>query len=481
MEKMLLTGPIVFTGQLDDQGETPPVLRNGAVLVRGGVIEDVGPIQELARAHPDAWEENIGEGLLTPGLVNIHHHLYSAFARGWNPPGQSPQDFGQVLERIWWRLDSALNLEDVYYSALVGLCESALSGVTCVVDHHSSQKAVKGSLDAVGKAFLEVGLRGSVCFELSDRGGKEVLAAGLRETVDALAKWPYQPGRAHGEAGAARMAGQSPSDSGKAHDVRGGGPPDATTLLTAMVGLHASMTLSDESLKLIAGSTAKLGAGYHFHLAEDVSDQDDCLKRHGKRVTRRFADFGFLNERSLAVHGVHLDKSEVEILRNSHANLALCPRSNQNNAVGFPKWWEYRGILAGLGTDGIGSDILTEARSALYLSRHVTGDPDFGFEATKRLLLASNPEIYEKIAGVRVGKMAKGRPADLVLWRYTPPTPFTSEGLWGHLLYGLSTRRADSVWVSGRQILRGGTFVNLDYNESMKKAELQARELWKRV
>ncbi len=130
-----------------------------------------------------------------------------------------------------------------------------------------------------------------------------------------------------------------------------------------MVGMHASMTLSDESLtKNLDLATKDSGAGYHFHLAEDKSDQNDAIKKYGRRATERFARFDLLNEKSLAIHGIHLDMAEIELLSKQEANLVICPRSNQNNSVGFASWWKYDGLKIGLGTDGIGSDIISEAR-----------------------------------------------------------------------------------------------------------------------
>lgn len=443
MQKIILSGSAVFTND-----EKVGFLNPGAVLLGGGRIIDVGAPETLRRAHPDAAEEKLGAGLLTPGLVNLHHHLYSSFARGWAIPGEPAQNFAQILERVWWRLDKALSLDDIYYSGIIGLCESVLSGVTCVVDHHASQNSVKGSLERLADAFRLVGLRGSLCFELSDREGERIFETALKESIGALAKWPIG---------------------------------EKNERFSAMVGLHASLTLSDDSLKKIAEATRVYGAGYHFHLAEDEIDQRESIARYGMRAAERFARFGLLNDRSLAVHGVHLDKKEIDILKNSGVNLALCPRSNQNNAVGFAHWWDYDGLSIGFGSDGIGSDILAEAKSALYLSRHIKCDPDFGFGLTGQIMLKNNPDIYEKLAGRKVGKIVQGYPADLVFWDYQSPTPINADNIWGHYLYGLCGKQADSVWVGGQRILKEGRFVNFDYEKLMAESRLLAKAFWERV
>jgi putative selenium metabolism protein SsnA len=443
MAKLILSGPSLFTN--DPSGA---YYDRGAILIDNGYITQAGDANQIREYNPDVPVDKIGNGLLTPGLINLHHHLYSSFARGWNPGGQAPANFREILERIWWRLDEGLNLDDTYYSALVGLSASVLSGVTSVVDHHSSQRIILGSLNKIATAFETIGLRGSICFELSNRAGGRAFEDGLKESVDALGSWPY------------------------------GG---SSKMIAAMIGMHASLTLSDDNLKLIAESTASHSAGYHFHLAEDKIDQEVSREKYGIGAAQRFAKYGLLNDRSLAVHGIHLDKNEIELLRSSGTNLAICPRSNQNNAVGFAEWWKYDGVTIGLGTDGIGSDIFQEAKSALYLSRHNKKDPEFGFAETGEMILKQNPAIFEKLTGMKAGLIAPGCPADIVLWRYNPPTPINENNIPGHYLYGLCDLKADSVWVNGNNILKAGKFVYFDYDNMLNEARSLAKSLWERI
>jgi putative selenium metabolism protein SsnA len=441
MKKIIYIGPAIFTGNIEN-----PFYENGAVAVQNGMVVDIGTIEEVSQANPDAILENLGSGLLTPGLVNLHHHLYSSFARGWAVPGTPPGNFPEILERIWWKLDRALNLDDIHFSALVGLCESALCGVTAVADHHSSQGAVSGSLEMIGSAFDKVGLSGSICFELTGRDGQDNFDKGLRESLTACERLS-KPG----------------------------------SRVTALIGLHASMTLSNKELEMISKATNDFNAGFHFHLAEDLSDQDDSLSKYGMRATERFASYGMLNEKSLAIHGVHLDKNEIAMMKFHKCNLVLCPRSNLNNAVGFPSWWEYYDVKLGLGTDGIGSDILNEAKTALYISRHCSQDSNFGFKETQKMMLENNPSIFSKITGISLGKIESGYPADMVFWRYSPPTPLSADNIWGHHLYGLANHRADSLWAGGRRIIKDGIFVEFDYDEVISRARILAKSLWERI
>lgn len=443
MSELILISPNIFTNN-----EAGPFIESGAVVIRDGAVADIGDDREIRKKYPKARYQDLGEGLLTPGLVNLHHHLYSSLARGWNPAGEPPANFPQVLDRIWWRLDKALELDDIYYSAMVGLCESVRMGVTTVIDHHASQHIIEGSLAAIAKAYKQVGLKGSVCFEITDRGGPEVFKAGLKETIYGLCKWQEF---------------------------------NSESRLKAMVGLHASMTLSDMSLQKIREATVGYDVGYHFHLAEDESDQVDSLSQHGTRATQRFAKYQMLGEKSLAIHGVNLDKDELKLLADSKTNLAICPRSNQNNAVGIPRWWEYDGVSIGLGTDGIGSDMISEAKSGLYISHHEKHDPSFGFGEMAGMLLNSNPHIFEKITGHKVGRIAPGYPADLVFWKYDSPTPIDGNNIAGHYLYGLYNHQADKVWVDGKNIFADGKFIDFDYGEIASQAKTAAKKLWERI
>ncbi len=190
----------------------PPEVTRGDLRVEGERVVEQGP--SLARA---AGEETVDldGALVLPGLVNAHTHLYSALARGMPAPAEPPRSFVEILERVWWRLDRALDEESVRLSALVGAIEAARSGTTLLVDHHASPSFIRGSLATLRRAVEEVGLRSVLCYETTDRNGLEGRDAGVAENRSFLAE-----GR--------------------------------TPLTRAMVGAHASFTLSDESLDRLA-------------------------------------------------------------------------------------------------------------------------------------------------------------------------------------------------------------------------------------
>jgi cytosine/adenosine deaminase-related metal-dependent hydrolase len=244
----------------------------------------------------------------TPGLVDAHHHLYSALARGMPPPPRSPSTFTEILELVWWRLDRALDLELVRWSALLGALEALEAGTTAIIDHHSSPNAIEGSLDVIADACAEVGVRVACCYEVTDRNGLAGAKAGLAENERYL---------------------------------RAGG--------TGWVGAHACFTLSDETLDAVCGLAEDLGAGVHIHVAEATDDG-----AAGARLEGRARDSWLL------AHAVHLDRVlPGTVLHN--------PRSNLNNHVGYGRPARFPRVA--LGTDGIGADMQEEARLAFALRR----------------------------------------------------------------------------------------------------------------
>ncbi len=253
-------------------------------------------------------------GDTTPGLVCGHHHLYSALARGMPPPPRIPTSFLEILEQLWWRLDVALDLEMLRWSAMLGALEALECGTTAIVDHHESPSVIEGSLDVIAAACAEVGVRVVAAYGVTDRHGRDGARRGLEENERFL------------------------SSGGR-----------------GMVGVHAAFTCSDETLEAAAGLAADHGVGVHIHVAEGEVDAE------APRRLRHLVD-----ARWLVVHGVHLSVPPPAGL--AEATLAHNARSNMNNAVGYakPRAWPGRVVL---GTDGIGADMLEELRIAYVRAR----------------------------------------------------------------------------------------------------------------
>jgi putative selenium metabolism protein SsnA len=437
----------------------PAAVTSADILVEDGRVASVGSTRAApddaglpSPAAPDARSPtaapvpdrlDAGGCLVIPGNVNAHMHLYSALARGMPYRLAPPTDFLQILQRVWWRLDRALDDDGVRASALAGGMEALLAGTTTLIDHHASPNAIDGSLDIIADALAELGLRSVCCYEVSDRDGPDRARAGLRESR----RFATRCGDA------------------------------ALPLARAMVGAHASFTLSDETLGACVEIAHAAGIGVHVHAAEDAVDETAALRAHGQRVAARLADDGVLNERTLLAHGVHLDADEVEIVRASGATLAHNARSNMNNAVG-------RTPLAGLGdrvalgTDGIGSDMFTESQAAFFRHREDgTPAPDWPLARLAEGAQLAGRSFHEPL----LGGLEPGAPADLVVLDYDPPTPFSADSLPGHWLYGLGSRHVRDVVVAGRVVVRDRRMTLVDQDALVAEAREQAARLWDRL
>lgn len=429
------------------------VLDSGAVQI----LPDgrLGWVEEMARLDstqlPDESVVDAHGMLLMPALINCHTHLYSTFARGMHLPGPAPKNFSEILEKLWWRLDRALNEEDVYYSALVGLIDSAKNGVGMLVDHHSSPNACPYSLDRIEQAFWEVGLRGALCYETSDRNGERGALEGIAENVRFLER--------------------------KRQASRDG-------LVTASFGLHASFTLSDRTLRRAVEANQSLGAGFHVHVAEDRCDLEDCARRHhGASPVRHLLAMKALNERSLAAHCVHASTADMAALARHHVNVVHNPQSNCNNAVGAAPLRELinHGVLVGLGSDGYSARPWEEFKAACNVQKLRAGDPRVACPEAYAAAVLNNREIVRKIWGLEVGRIAPGALADLMLVEYYPPTPLHAGNLMGHVLFGIANAPVDSLLVNGRPILRDKHLQTVDEREVAEKASQRARALWGRL
>ncbi|MFH0954244.1 MAG: putative aminohydrolase SsnA [Verrucomicrobiota bacterium] len=435
---------LIRNGRLVTLNERNDIVEGGSVYVEGAKIVEAGSFPE--RKYPADRVVDAGGRVVMPGLINAHHHLYSTFARGFAPPGKPAENFQEILEHLWWKLDHALDAEDVYLSAVLSLIDCIRSGCTTVIDHHASPSCCDGSLDLVEKAFREAGLNGCLCYEVSDRNGE---GGGIEENERFIRK----------------CAGSGDDQ------------------ITALFGLHASMTLGEKTLARCAEVGRATGAGFHVHAAEDEIDQKVTQKEFGQRVMNRFRDAGITGPKSIFVHGIHLNEEEMEILDATHSMVVHNPESNMNNAVGAARVLEQlaRRILVGLGTDGMSSWMIASARAAYLLQRHATGDPRVGFVEACGMLLKNNRTICERVFKEKRGMLAAGHLADVIVVDYTPFTPFTPDTLCGHLLYGLNYARVDTTVCRGRVLMEQGKLATLDEKELCAQATERAAKLWKRI
>jgi putative selenium metabolism protein SsnA len=425
------------------------LLKNATlVALAGSTVEraDLRIEKGVIAAKAKKLKANAGEKtvdlsgkFVMPGMVCGHTHLYSALARGMPAPKRSPRNFYEILKYVWWILDRALDDEAVYYSTLAGLLDAARCGTTTLIDHHASPNFIRGSLGVMAEAFSKVGLRGVLCYEVTDRNGMRGATLGLEEN--------------------------------EAWVTKNRGP-----MFGGLIGAHASFTLSDESLSACADLAEGLESGVHIHVAEDPCDQADCTKKYQMRLVDRLAAFGVLGPKTILGHCTHLDKSSLDVAREAGCWFAHNTRSNMNNAVGYAPL-QYMGQQVALGTDGIGADMFEETKFAWFKARDGRNGLGIGDIAG---FLTGAQNLASLQLGVRLGVLEPGCAADLVVLDYPTPTPVTPQNLYGHLIFGMSSQSVTDVMVNGRWVVKNRRVVGVDEDRIRAEAGRVAQKVWRK-
>lgn len=442
---MLLIG----NGALLTMGENNRFIKDGAVLIDGEYIKDIGETRELKEKYPEAEYMDAGHRLIMPGFLNTHMHLYSTFSRGMSLKGEPAKNFKEILEKLWFKMDKCLSTEEeIYYSAMIPIIEGIKCGVTGIIDHHASYGLMDGSLDILEKAASDAGLRAVLCYETSDRWGREMTDASIKENVRFIKK-----------------------------------KKNTDDLVKATFGLHASLTLSDDTLERCKAEADSLGSGFHVHVAEGIEDVEDSLSKSGMRVAERLNSFGILGDKTLAVHCVHVDDNEIDILKNTGTMVIHNPESNMNNGVGSAPLLEFfrKGILTGIGTDGYTPSMLESVKTAYILPKLVHNDPRVGFEESRRMLFENNRKIFGKFYDIPVGVIQPGAYADMIILDYYPPTPFDVNNYFGHLIFGMRDNQVNTTIVNGRVLMRNHELAEIDEEEVMARSREVAEKFWEKM
>jgi putative selenium metabolism protein SsnA len=416
----------------------PPSIERTDLRVENGAIVERG---ENLRSTPGEDVLDLHGKVVMPGFVCAHTHLYSTLTRGMPPPKNPPKNFLEILQNIWWRLDRALDDESIYYSVLIGAIEAIRCGTTTLVDHHSSPRAIKGSLDIIKEALGKVGMRGVLCYEVTDRGGVKERDNGLDENERFL--------RANG----------------KDAKFRG------------LVGAHASFTLSNDSMDLCGEMAAENKTGVHIHVAEDKCDAEDAMDKYKSAVIDRLSKHGILRKESILAHCIHVPPVDFQKLHTAKTWLVHNPRSNMNNHVGHAPIQNF-GERAALGTDGFAADMIEEARMGFFKMK----DSECEMQGSLPIdFLQGGHRLVSEIFGSEFGTLASGSVADLIVLDYDFPTPLSEENLAWHFLFGFRSSMVGSVMVAGKWIVKDRNVVGMDVPSEYRRAAKVTKMLWDRM
>ena len=395
------------------------------ILVEEGVTGEIRFIKEIPSNSNNQIIDCTGK-YITQSFACGHHHIYSALSRGMGAPKKNPENFNEILEYVWWTLDKCLDAEMIEASALYTAMACIKNGVTFVIDHHASPNAIKGSLEIIANAFEKVGASHLLCYEISDRDGLDKAEEGLNETSEYM----------------------------KNHQ--------------GLVGLHASFTVSDDTLKKAVELAKQTDAGIHIHVAEAESDQEHCVATYGMRVIERLQKFGALESgKTILGHCLHLSDNEKKIISNSPAWVVQNTESNLNNKVGY---FNAAGLGENImmGTDGMHSDMLRSAKAAFFVGQNFD---TIGYDSVYQRFRNADKYLYNN------GFKGHG-PNNLVVLDYDTPTPFNTGNFYGHFVFGLESQHVQHVISKGRLIVENRKILTVDEEKILAGAKVQAQRLW---
>jgi len=420
------------------------IYEDGFIRVSNGKIADIGPGEPRGSAETTIDASGC---VIIPGLITAHTHLYGILLRGASLNIEPPTDFAQVLQRVWWPVDEALTVDDAYASALSASADMLRNGSTLYADTFSGPNSIEGSLEAIAKATREVGMRGIVAFEMTERNNPEEAQRGLQEGINFVNSLPQDD------------------------------------LISGMMSLHASFTVGDEIVLKAVDEANKSGIPITVHTSEGLVDLYHNLEHSGERTVERLNRLGVLGKRTVLAHCVHVNDHELDLIAKSGSSVAHNPMSNMLNAVGVspvPKMLQ-RGITVGLGNDGWIYDPFENMRCALTIHRLASGNPSaIGPNEIFKMATLDGARCYglEK----KVGSLEKNKLADIVVLDGTKvPTPLTKESAIGHLLNTFSGGDVRDVFVNGTQVVEDRKLTKTTNERVAKISRISAAGLWERL
>lgn len=441
---ILLANGKVITRDPEGIGYLP----DGGVVTDGGKIVEVGTTADLKAKYPQAEFVDARGGVIMPGLINAHTHIYSALARGLSIDGYNPTSFYEVLDGQWWYIDRNLDLEATKASAQALVIDSIKQGVTTIFDHHASFCEVPGSLMRIAEVTREFGMRACLCYEVSDRDGEEKCDLAIRENGDFIR-----------------------------HCAREKNP-----MISAMFGGHALFTISDRTFEKMVKENNGM-TGFHIHVSEGMNDVYDTAYNYGTRSVNRLLNNGILGPKTMLGHCIHVNPAEMDIIRETGTMVCNNPESNMGNAVGCAPVLQMikKGITVGLGTDSYTFDMLESLKVALIIQRHNACMPNVAWCEVTDMLFKNNRKIAAKYFDAPLGILKPGAAADVIVMDYKCFTPFSDANIDGHMIFGMTGRQCETTMCNGKLLMKDRQLIGID-EEAMNARTMEAsKKLWSRL
>lgn len=421
--------------QIESESVNPTL---GNMIIENGIITQINSTDKSIRQKDFDIIDAQGKVVTIPN-VNFHDHIYSRLAKGLPLHGPM-QNFPEILENLWWKLDMMLDMDMIKASVKMAAIESIRNGVTYIFDHHASPSNTLGSLNCIKETLCEFNIRNVLCFETSDRNGQQLKEEAIKENQDYFLY-------------------------------------NTNENFKGMFGLHASFTLDDSTLNLVKDFLLKHDIGIHIHIYEDESDRNVSMKKYGNSPIQRLLDFDLVNEKSILVHGVHITKDEFQTLKSKKSALAINIDSNLNNAVGIPRFENIPVEIPILcGTDGMHANIPRSQKQFFLQLRPQGFSFDKAFYIFRKMYFDQFnfvKKYFPDFTSLNIGERA-----DLIIWDYVPPTPSDKSNFFGHYIYGILERPIHTVIQNGKMLMSNYNLLDMDEVEINNYIYSQGKRLF---
>lgn len=440
---------IIANGRVVTRNPEAPFIEDGGVAVEGNRIIEVARTSQLIRKYMSAEFIDAQKGIIMPGYIDAHCHMYRSLARGLSIQSDYPDSAYALSRKLWWKLDNALSISMCKLAAYSAIIESIKNGITTVFDHHASYYQPSGSLVSIASAAREIGIRACLSYEVSDRAGLDKSEAAIEENLEFIEYVREM-------------------DSNR---------------LRALFGLHSSFTLSDATI-LKCVNRNRHNAGYHLHLCESPDDTFDSLHQYDKGAVRRLNDFGILNRNSIVAHCTRLTDEEIDIIKNSGVNMAITPAADMMNYACFANLHR---ILTASVRPCIGSDSqvsnMPENVRAFVSGLRFCGAPcgKYGCRDAAYSLTESNAELASRVFNDDIGKLRAGAVADVIVTDYIPRTPFSEQNEADHLFLHAAGAQCSTVMVDGRLLMYKRKLLFADEGELCSEIKHACTKLWQEL
>jgi len=425
------------------------VLEGYSIAIKDGIIVEISETKDLESKYLRADVLDASGRIVMPGLICSHSHLYGIMLRGATLRINPPSDFTQILQRVWWPVDEVLTSEDAFASALISSVEFAKSGVTMFADTYSGPNSINGILDRIAGAIEQVGIRGFIAFEATERHSKVEGSEGIRENIRFAEKMQAK----------------------------------TNSKVKPLFSIHASFTVSDSLIKEVRALASKYRVPVTIHTSEGMGDVEHNLENYGKRTLERLQDVGLLGPDVVLVHCVNVSDDEIDIIARTNTGVAHNPMSNMLNAVGVSPVLEMikKHVNVGLGNDGYIFDMFENMRATFLVHRLQNRNPNAIDPYT---ILEMSTINGAKLYGMdkELGSLQVGKRADIVVIKPALlPTPLNANTVVGHLINTVDGDDVEHVLVDGKSIVMNKRLLTCDEEKAQSLSQEAAASLWSRL